>query len=77
MSRLRGGCCSIPPSDYFKENLHKFDALDFLAELTQPSPEGGATDTALLVVFVQDKRRVGCLMLPHELRPGGRRHIWE
>jgi len=28
-------------SDYFKENLHMFDALDFLAELTQHIPPKG------------------------------------
>ncbi|HKJ86710.1 MAG TPA: transposase, partial [Spirochaetia bacterium] len=27
-------------SDYFKENVHLFDALDFLAELTQHIPPG-------------------------------------
>jgi hypothetical protein len=28
-------------SDYFKENVHMFDALDFLAELTQHIPPKG------------------------------------
>ncbi len=28
-------------SDYFKENLHMFDTLDFLAELTQHIPPKG------------------------------------
>ena len=28
-------------SEYFKENLHMFDALDFIAELTQHIPPKG------------------------------------
>ena len=64
-------------SDYFKENLHMFDALDFIAELTQHIPPKGCSSYVGMDCIHPGSRAAGLTyrMWLNALQLGGMRNM--